>query len=572
MVTVSLDMSNTNKNILLLGSNDSACLEICRSLGRTGHHVTILRVKAQKTAADHSRFCTESLYIGSPSSGVGEYLSKLKQLLNARGFDYFIPTDSLACELTFFDYKAISLLTSVVGPKPESYAMVHNRFEALALAESAGLTQPTTTLIKLGDRLPTPHFPCVVKPVFSVAILEDEPQHFSIRKVNSPDQLDVKLRDDLPRSHVLLQESVAGTVVELNYCAINGEVLAASVTVPLHVSDKDNGSTYAKSEEVTPQILAIVQAIAHKLLWTGFMVIECKRDKDRLLFMDMKSYPSDLIALCAYSGVDFPKLIIDGLENRLSSGIVLPTRSGYLRKFGIDVVWLLRRLLKRFEIKLILPWVGSFWRLLIGREHLEIERFDDPLPTLRQFDGIFYWVKAKIDLRLFSLFNSAAVARPDIKSIKLQSSLLVICKGNINRSIVAEQLLKARGFSNVRSAGLLGLSGRKPSKQAETFLTERLGIDATTLRSRSVKHALREMAGDIDLVLCFERGQVAELISRFPNLKGKIFLFSKLTGGTKEPPDIDDPHGTALEIYLACFRKIESIVDHFASVVVTDES
>ena len=554
-------------NVLLLGSNESTSLEVCRSLGRAGHHVTILRITAQKTAADHSRFCKESLYLGSPDAGISEYLSKLRDLLKLRRFDYLIPIDSLGCELTYFDYQAISSLISVVGPNPDSYAGVHNRFEALALAESVGLVKPKTVLIKQGDSLNNQQLPCIVRPVFSVAIIDDEPQFFSTRKVNSAEQLDAKLRDDLPRSDVLLQEPVAGHVVEINFCAVNGKVLAASATLQLHGPYSGGRSSYVKSEELTPEILTIVQAIAHKLNWTGFMVIECKRENGELYFMDMKSFPSHSIALFSFSGVDFPKLMMAGLEHKLGADIVLPTCSRYLRQFRMDTAWLFKRLSKRSGLKLILPWLGSFWRLLVGHERLDIEQFGDPLPTIHQFDGIFAWAKAKLDLRLFSLLSASATAQPELKSINFKSTLLIVCKGNINRSMVAEQLLKARGFTNVRSAGLLGMSSRKPSKEAEAFIAERLGINTTNLRSQSVARALREMASEIELVLCFERSQVAELVWRFPNLKGKVFLFSKLSGDANESPDIGDPHGAEPEVYLACFRKIENIVDHLVSVV-----
>jgi len=64
------------------------------------------------------------------------------------------------------------------------------------------------------------------------------------------------------------------------------------------------------------------------------------------------------------------------------------------------------------------------------------------------------------------------------------SSLLIVCQGNINRSVVAEHLFRARGFT--RSAGLLAMSGRRPSIHAERFLAERVGIDISSFRSKSV--------------------------------------------------------------------------------------
>ena len=108
----------------------------------------------------------------------------------------------------------------------------------------------------------------------------------------------------------------------------------------------------------------------------------------------------------------------------------------------------------------------------------------------------------------------------------------------------------------MRSAGLLGMSERQPSKPSEAVLTEMLGIDASNLRSRSVTRALKEM-GDIDMVLCFEQRHVAEIVRRFPNLCGKVFLFSKLARNGEGPPDIVDPHGAAAEAYLAYSQRIE---------------
>jgi NAD(P)-dependent dehydrogenase (short-subunit alcohol dehydrogenase family) len=92
-----------SRNILLLGSNDRAGLAICRALGQAGHRVSILRLAAQRTAADHSRFCLESLHIGAQDSSVSEYLARLTDLLRSRTYDYLVPVDNLAYELIYSD-------------------------------------------------------------------------------------------------------------------------------------------------------------------------------------------------------------------------------------------------------------------------------------------------------------------------------------------------------------------------------------------------------------------------------------------------------------------------------------
>ena len=205
-----MDGLSHSRNILLLGSNDSAGLAICRALGQAGHRVSILRLAAQRTPADYSRFCLESLHIGAPDSNVSEYLARLTDLLRSRTYDYIVPVDNLAHELIYSDYLAISSLTRVIGPDPASYMVAHNKYDALAVAESIGLARPVTQFVKRGEAPSAPLLPCFVRPVVSCAILDEEWQRFTVRKVDTIENLDAKLRDDLPRVDVMLQVPVSG--------------------------------------------------------------------------------------------------------------------------------------------------------------------------------------------------------------------------------------------------------------------------------------------------------------------------------------------------------------------------
>jgi hypothetical protein len=84
--------------------------------------------------------------------------------------------------------------SATIGPDPASYMVARNKFDALAVAESIGLARPATQLLKR-----------VVRPVVSCAVLYDEWQRFTVRKVDTIENLDAKLRDDLPRVDVMLQ-------------------------------------------------------------------------------------------------------------------------------------------------------------------------------------------------------------------------------------------------------------------------------------------------------------------------------------------------------------------------------
>jgi protein-tyrosine-phosphatase len=342
----------------------------------------------------------------------------------------------------------------------------------------------------------------------------------------------------------------------LNCCSIDGDVLGASVTLRLHESSRGGGSSYRKIGNVSPHLLAIIEAMARQLSWTGFMTIDCKEERGRLYFITLTGRPCGAIALSLFAGVDFSNLILNGLEGKRRIGISLPRKIAYMRDLRTDVAWLAAEAVKGDGPSVIAPWIASFGRVLIGRERFDIEQAADPLPALRQFDRGVRALWEKIEGHLSLALRHAATAVP---AMTKSSWLLIVCQGNINRSVVAEHLFRARGFTQVRSAGLLPMSGRRPSIHAERFLAERMGIDISAFRSKSVSRALAEI-GNVDLVLCFEQGQATELARRFPNLSGKIFVLSSLAHGGEQQPDIADPHGASAEIYLACFRRIDNLV------------
>ncbi len=559
-----------SRSILLLGSNDRACLAMCRALGQAGHLVSILRLAARRTPADHSRFCAESLHIGAPDSSVSEYLANLTDLLRCGRYDYLVPTDDLACELTYSGYRAISSLTRVIGPDPASYVVAHNNFNALTVAESIGLARPVTHLLKRGEAPTAPHLPCFVRPVVSCAIIDDGWQRFTARKVNTIEELDAKLRDDLPRIDVMLQVPAPGTSLSLNCCSIGGDVLGATATQRLHESPRGGGSSYLKIGNVSPHRLTIIQAMARHLSWTGFMTIECMEEHERLSILKLTGHPSVAIALSRYAGVDFPNLIVNGLEGKRCAGISLPVKSVYMRDLRRDVGWLAWEAAKGDGLRVIAPWIASFGRVLIGRECFEIEQLSDPLPAIRQFDRSVRAFREMIGRRFSSAFRRATAGTPATGVLTKSSSLLLVCQGNINRSVVAEYLFRARGFTHVTSAGLLAMTGRRPSVHAERFLAERLGIDISTFRSKSICRMLKEI-GEVDIVLCFEGRQAAELVRRFPNLSGKVIVLSTLAHGSGRRPDIADPHGGSPDTYLACFRRIDELVGQVAVTEAPDD-
>ena len=328
-----------SRRILLLGSGrGEGGLAICRAFGKAGHEVSILRLSSESAPAQWSRYCHRSLYVGAPAASVSEYVVGLKRLLRSEEFDFLVPIDDFAFELTYLDYVGVSALTRVMGPSPAAYAMARDQLAAMALMDRIGLRRPASCLIKRDEPTPVSVLPCCVSARVPCAVIADELQRFSVRRANTLEELDAKLRDDLPRVDVVLQALTGGRRVRLNFCAIDGEVLGATESLSLHELSL-RGDSYWKIQSPNPGRLAVIRAVARELAWTGFMSIECREEREALSVTKLIWSPNDAIALSRFAGVDFYNLLWEGFEGVRPADIAFPREAVYLRDFSKDIRW-----------------------------------------------------------------------------------------------------------------------------------------------------------------------------------------------------------------------------------------
>ena len=225
-----------------------------------------------------------------------------------------------------------------------------------------------------------------------------------------------------------------------------------------------------------PWTFEVAERVVKHLQWSSFMVIECcRRDRDgALTFLDLQFGAGCSLLTLRRSGVDLPRSLLQAIDRTAAS----------------------------------------------GESSRRVDAIDDPAPTLQALSSSAGKLLQKVALRLRSTFlwrsGAASIVPPLIPS----QAVLVVCKGNMNRSMVAEAVLRNCGFSQVTSAGLLGVTGRRPSEAAERFIKDRLGVSAAGLRSQSVHRALARL-GHVDVVICFERRHVVELAQRHPWLLGQ---------------------------------------------------
>lgn len=145
-----------------------------------------------------------------------------------------------------------------------------------------------------------------------------------------------------------------------------------------------------------------------------------------------------------------------------------------------------------------------------------------------------------------------------IAEIKPQKVLLV-CTANIDRSPLAEHLLKkmlvVEGITGVTvsSRGVAALEDKPMSDPSQALLLSEDGIIAVDHLSRKLAEA------DIleaDLILAMERSHVRFVADRYPGAIGKVFLLSDYAR-VQEFVDIEDPAGQLGDAYYRMKREVQ---------------
>ena len=120
-------------------------------------------------------------------------------------------------------------------------------------------------------------------------------------------------------------------------------------------------------------------------------------------------------------------------------------------------------------------------------------------------------------------------------------SVLILCQGNVIRSVFATQLLSAalagRSGVAIRSAGLATQPGWRPHPRVIARCSA-LNIDLGEQSSVAVTETMVRRA---DVVLIMELSQAVAVTRRFPRARRKTFLLSCLA--PEVPMDIEDPAG-----------------------------
>jgi glycosyltransferase involved in cell wall biosynthesis/protein-tyrosine-phosphatase len=133
--------------------------------------------------------------------------------------------------------------------------------------------------------------------------------------------------------------------------------------------------------------------------------------------------------------------------------------------------------------------------------------------------------------------------KPDalVKRLQAARTVLVLCQGNVSRSVFAARVLAAAIAADrsvtIRSAGL----GTQPGWRAHHRVVARcMTMDIDVTRHASVA-VTSEMVRTADVVFVMEVAQLVVMTRRFPAARSKTFLLASLAPDV--PRDIEDPAG-----------------------------
>jgi len=151
-------------------------------------------------------------------------------------------------------------------------------------------------------------------------------------------------------------------------------------------------------------------------------------------------------------------------------------------------------------------------------------------------------------------------------------SVLFVCLGNICRSpfgaLLAERLFREAGKGDIKcsSAGIrASQAARSPADAVAAARSYGIRLDDHVPRQ-----LLRDLVAAHDVVMVMEASQQQQLQATYPEFRDRFLLLPLLDdspAGAYERCNLPDPFGQPIEVFEACYARIDRVLRRWVSAV-----
>ncbi len=574
----------SRRNVLVLDGDMVPSLTIARSLSRRGCDVDIAS-HLEKPLTGNSNTVRSCFRYPDPLASAEEAVEWLLEHVETHKYDLVIPvTERILVPLS--RHRDRLRHVRIAMPGADSLEVALDKSRTLALAGELGVPCPRSVAVASLEELDVLsenlRFPVVLKPARSIGTGAAGASQLQVSYACDIPELEAGCADALRYGPVILQEYFTGDGVGIELIAKDGQVAYDFQHLRLHeVPLTGGGSSLRKSVPVMPQLLEASRKLIEALNWTGVAMVEFKLDPEsgEFCLMEINGRFWGSLPLAVAAGADFPSMLLD-LE--LDGEIVpcAPYRNDvYCRLLSRDMYWYEAVLRRDADTRIVrIPSGGEVLRelglFLHVRHRYDVQCLRDPVPGLVDIGAILSTYTRRVltlfEEHRFHAKQKKAWRRGDVAAaISRARSILFICYGNINRSALADVMVRAYAEDSgiaVESAGFHHEEGR-PADPVMVEVAAQFDLELGNSRSTRVNE---QQLRDSDIIFVMEKSHYDKLLALDSSIADKVFLLGARSSGVDRPMEIADPYGHARDVYLACYRQIVEAADYIKGVIAVE--
>ncbi|MDZ7782417.1 MAG: ATP-grasp domain-containing protein [Halioglobus sp.] len=553
----------TGPRVLVLDADMVPALTVARSLARRGCQVTGAS-HISRPLAGYSRALGRHWRYPDPLSTTEKFILWLADHTRQEAYDLVIPVTERTLAPISRERGSLRHVR-IAMPDEGSLELVLDKARTFALARELGVAVPRGVSVNSLDELAAYRdgmkYPVVIKPARSIGSRNGGGSHLQVSYAFDDIGLLTACTHALRFGSVVLQEHFKGDGVGIELIAGQGEIIYAFQHRRLHeVPLTGGGSSLRKSEALDADLLEASRRLVKALNWNGVAMVEFKQNpaNGEFCLMEINGRFWGSLPLADVSGADFPAMLLD-LE---LSGEVNVMLAPIVRRCTVVCC---REIFRWYEAVLRgegdsriveLPPRSQLIRelalLFSPRHRFDVQSWRDPLPGLvdiGRIASIYYRrLYSLLSDRLFLAKQRLAWRRGEVADVlERADTMLFLCYGNINRSALADAMVRAYAQDvgiQVRSAGFHPEEGR-PADPVMVDMAAGFGLDLRGSRSNTVTS---DVLCDSDIIFVMEKSHYDRVVAMEPAVAGKTFLLGAhpRRSGSAE---IADPFGQSGQAY-----------------------